>query len=67
MKKIFVSYSRADGGGFADHIKERYEKDGNQVFVDYTGIKPGEDWSDRIRNAISESDIVVLIVTRSAL
>ena len=67
MKKIFVSYSRADGGDFADHIQEHYEKDGHQVFVDFSDIKPGEDWSESIRNSIAESDIVVVIVTRSAL
>ena len=67
MKKIFVSYSRADGGDFADHIQEHYERDGHQVFVDFSDIKPGEDWSESIRNSIAESDIVVVIVTRSAL
>ena len=67
MKKIFVSYSRADGGDFADHIQEHYERDGHQVFVDFSDIKPGEDWSESIRNSIAESDIVVVIITRSAL
>jgi len=67
VKKIFASYSRADGGDFADHIQEHYEKDGHQVFVDFSDIKPGEDWSESIRNSIADSDIVVVIVTRSAL
>jgi tetratricopeptide (TPR) repeat protein len=67
VKKIFVSYSRADGGDFADHVQEHYEKDGHQVFVDLSDIKPGEDWSESIQNSIADSDIVVVIVTRSAL
>ena len=67
LKKIFVSYSRADGGDFADHIQEHYEKDGHQVFIDFYDIKPGEDWSETIRNSITESDFVAVIVTRSAL
>ena len=66
QKRFFVSYSRVDGGDFADHIQENYEKDGHQVFVDFSDIKPGEDWSESIRNSIAESDIVVVIVTRSA-
>ena len=67
LKKIFVSYSRADGGDFADHIQEHYEKDGHQVFIDFYDIKPGADWYESIRNSIAESDIVAVIVTRSAL
>jgi cytochrome c-type biogenesis protein CcmH/NrfG len=67
LKKIFVSYSRADGGDFADHIQDHYERDGHQVFVDFSDIKPGSDWYESIRNSIAESDIVAVIVTRSAL
>ena len=62
-----MSYSRADGGDFADHIQEHYEKDGHQVFVDFSDIKPGEDWSESIKNAIDNSDFIAVIVTRSAL
>ena len=67
MKKIFVSYSSPDGSDFAEYFKEQFEKEEIQVIVDHAGIKPGEDWSKRLRKAIAESDIVVVIITRSAL
>ena len=67
MKKIFVSYSRADGGDFAEYIKEHYEKFGHQVFVNFDDLKQMRDWSETIRTAIAESDIVIVILTRLAL
>jgi hypothetical protein len=63
--KIFVSYSRNDGGDFADFIKEYYEKDGHQFFDFYDKI--GIDLDEIIRTLIAEVDIVIIIVTRSAL
>ena len=62
-----MSYSRADGGDFADHVREHYEKDGHQVFVDFYDIKAGADWSESIRDSIAQSDFVAIIVTRSSL
>ena len=62
-----MSYSRADGGDFADHIQEHYEKEGHEVFIDLSDIKPGEDWAEKIKNAIDKADFITVIVTRSAL
>jgi hypothetical protein len=62
-----VSYSRADGGDFADHIQEHYKKEGHQVFIDFSDIKAGEDWTESIKNAIDKADFITVIVTRSAL
>lgn len=67
MVRIFVSYSRSDGGDFADHISEHYQKEDNDVFIDHEDILGGEDWYEKIKNSISNSDIVIIIVTRSAL
>jgi DNA-binding beta-propeller fold protein YncE len=65
--RIFVSYSRSDGGDFADHISEHYQKEANDVFIDHEDILGGEEWSEKIKKSISDSDIVIVIVTRSAL
>jgi len=46
MTKIFVSYSRSDGGDFADHISQHYQKEGNDVFIDQEDIVAGEEWSE---------------------
>ena len=62
-----MSYTRVDASDFAKNILEHYEKHGHQVFVDFDDIKPGANWEETIRNSIAESDIVAVIVTRSAL
>ena len=67
MVRIFVSYSRSDGGDFADHISDHYEKEANDVFIDHKDILGGEEWSEKIKKSISNSDIVIVILTRSAL
>jgi hypothetical protein len=67
LVRIFVSYSRSDGGDFADHISEHYQKEANDVFIDHEIILGGEEWSEKIKKSISDSDIVIVIVTRSAL
>jgi hypothetical protein len=65
-KQIFISYAHEDSN-FAYLIKEHYEKEGNQVFIDYDDITSRKGLSDRIKQSILESDIVVVIVTRGGL
>jgi len=67
MTKIFVSYSRSDGGDFADHISQHYQKEGNDVFIDQEDIVAGEEWSEKIKRSISNSNIIIVVVTRAAL
>ena len=67
MKKIFISYSRDDGGDLANYVIVHYEREGHQIFVARDDIELGDDWSERIENSIAESDVVAVIVTRLAL
>ena len=64
---IFISYARDDGSDFANHIKKYFEQKGHKIFLDIKSIDPGENWEDKIRNAISECDIFLIIVTPIAL
>jgi hypothetical protein len=64
--KIFVSYSRSDGGDFAHQIHESLVEE-HDIFTDVDDIRAGEIWSDTIEKNISNCDIFVVIVTHAAL
>jgi hypothetical protein len=64
MGKIFISYRREDNRDFveriADHLKDRFGK--KVIFQDVESIAVGDDWKNRIRNAIENSDIEIVII-----
>lgn len=65
--KIFISYSRIDGGDFAEKVHEYLSKFDYDVFTDVDNINAGDPWSDVIENNISNCKIFVIIVTPAAL
>lgn len=65
--KIFVSYSRADGGEFADKVYKYFRDNSQDVFTDVNNIRAGDAWSKTIEENISTSDIFIVILTFAAL
>src|SRR5215204_845878 len=65
--KIFVSYSRSDAGDFAKKLQEVLPNYDHDVFTDVKKIKLGTVWSNVIETNISNCDIFVIIITRTAL
>jgi tetratricopeptide (TPR) repeat protein len=66
--KIFVSYSRADAGNFAEKIHIEFGNGGHhQVFTDVNSIRAGETWSNAIESNISKCDLFVVLVTPASL
>ena len=61
--KVFISYSRLDGGDFARLLKKRLEEKHYDVFLDTSSLSVGAKWKPRIESAIDDSDIFVLIIT----
>ncbi len=62
MTKIFISYRRKDWGHtkqLADELRQRLNA---EIFVDFTGIDEADFEPSILRN-LSESDVVLLIVT----
>jgi hypothetical protein len=67
---IFVSYRRDDAPGTAYRLVDylthplddepRFTKD--QIFVDISAARPGEDFRDVIREAVIRSDLVLTII-----
>jgi hypothetical protein len=66
--KVFISYSRIEASETAKTLHNYLsEYRHHEVFIDTSDIHGGDEWWNTIQNAISECDIFVIIVTRSAL
>ncbi|MBN1453242.1 MAG: toll/interleukin-1 receptor domain-containing protein [Anaerolineales bacterium] len=64
--EIFISYSRHDVE-FANRINNDLLQNKISTWIDSIGIRSGDDWPERIANAILESKIVLAIVSPDAL
>jgi tetratricopeptide (TPR) repeat protein len=64
--KIFISYSRIDASEYANIMHTYLKESGHEVFIDTSDIRGGEEWRNTIEKNISDCDIFVLIVSRSA-
>lgn len=67
---IFISYTRED----AEHARNLYQhladfrsRDGATVFFDQQRIQPGYRWRDAIQQALEQSDLFVLLLSRGFL
>lgn len=65
---IFISYRRADGAAFAKLVQKTLVEKGfdeDEIFLDLHNILL-DDFVERCRNAISECDIFLLLVTKQS-
>ena len=62
--RIFMCYRREDAGGFAralyDELADRYGE--SAVFRDLDALAPGEDYTDRIDEAIATCDVALILI-----
>jgi MFS family permease len=65
-QKIFVSYSRREIG-FVDDLVRNLEEKKYQVWLDYRSLVPGSPWEGQIYKGIDEADVILLVVSKSAL
>ena len=65
MGHVFVSYSHKDQSIMRD-IVDRLRDAGTDVWVDISGIKPGEDWFNVLYDALAASDALILIWSLTA-
>jgi pterin-4a-carbinolamine dehydratase len=63
-EKIFISYRRDDSetesARLVNALRAKFGRD--SVFIDTSSVVPGEKWPLRIFNALSEAEIVVVII-----
>ena len=63
---IFLSYRRKTGKNYARTLKPELEKRGYSVFLDFDELKDGV-FDDRIRTAITDAPVFMLILSEGAL
>jgi tetratricopeptide (TPR) repeat protein len=59
---VFISYRRSDSSGYAGRISKELAGKFKKVFWDRKAIAPGTDFSTAIRDAISSSSVLLVIV-----
>lgn len=60
-KNVFISYKREDTSNLANEIWKKLVVEGYTVFLDKKRIDIGVDFMDRIRYAIADADVFVLL------
>lgn len=60
--RVFISYASQDRA-FADAIKGYLTPHAVDVFIDYEGLRGGQDFSTQLRQELDSSDALVLVVT----
>lgn len=64
MPRIFISYRRSDSEVFAGRIYDRLaEAFGSEsVFMDVEGIQPGTNWRGKLRQAVTDSNVLLVLI-----
>src|SRR5215471_12600894 len=67
--RIFISYSRKDGGKFAAQLRKRLEKENLSVWQDLIALEGGRDWWSQIEDALKSKVLqhFILVITPAAL
>src|SRR5438034_4085576 len=64
--KVFISHSLKDLG-LARTIAKGLNKEGLDVWLAENEILPGDNWAERVSNALKECDAMVALLTPDAL
>jgi hypothetical protein len=69
VDRVFISYSRKDGGTFAAGLREQLKCENLSIWQDIIALEGGRDWWSQIENALRSKTLqhFVLIVTPAAL
>ena len=67
--RIFISYRREDSAGWAGRIYDQLAAHfgHDNIFIDVDDIDPGLDFVDAIENAISQANVLVVIIGQTWL
>ncbi len=66
VASVFLSYSRRDFY-FAEQLQTLLMRHGVQAWMDLAELAPGDNWAQRIEQAINQADAVVLVATRASV
>jgi hypothetical protein len=65
IHEVFISYTRADEG-WARKLEESLAKSGLKVFRDLTRLNAGDEWEPALRDAIVDSQSLVVLWSKEA-
>src|SRR5215831_2552252 len=67
--RIFISYSRKDGGEFAASLRKRLQKQHLSIWQDLIALEGGRDWWSQIEDALKSKVLqhFILVITPAAL
>lgn len=65
--RVFISYARSDGSGFAEELMAGLEAAGFDPFLDRHDIGGGEDWEARLISLLQQADTVVYVLTPASV
>lgn len=63
---VFISYSRKNSK-LVDRIENKLIEYGYKVWVDCSQLEGGQKWSNELKEAISNSQVLIVIVTKDAM
>lgn len=66
MAQVFISYSRKDLT-FVEHLISDLKKTGIDVWYDLSGLEGGSRWGTEIKNAIQNSDYVIVVLSPDSI
>lgn len=64
--KVFISHSRKDKG-LAQRVAATLQDAGLEVWDDQTEILPGDNWAEKVAQALRESEAMVVLFTPNAI
>ena len=68
MGLIFISYRRAEAGGYAGRLYDRLRAHfGDQLFRDTERLRPGDDWVSAIERGVGSSTILLALIGKDWL
>jgi hypothetical protein len=65
-RQVFVSYTQQDEA-FAAQLADDLSRSGAKVWLDIRNARPGRHWTRSIEQALSESSMMIVILSRCAL
>lgn len=65
--RVFISYARSDGEGFAHALRASLERVMIPLWQDRVGMEGGRDWWAQITGALDKVQFMVLIMTPNAM
>ena len=66
-KEVFISHSHKQDAGSAHRLAQDLEKNGHRPWIAPDSILPGEQWVRGINRGLTQSDVLVVVMTPAAL